>query len=145
MGAADNIALLEKANQASAARDWEGFADTHTDDVVVFSNGLLRAQGREELIKYWHRWFTPFPDLRLKPLDVMVDDDRLFLDAEMTGTHTGPFEIPGGKTLGPTGRSFSTLVVLHFRMRGGKMAQVKEFINIQEILRQLGLATEGQA
>jgi steroid delta-isomerase-like uncharacterized protein len=142
MEGAENLDLLRRAMRASTKGDQQAFAETHTDDVVVYANGILAGRGRDQLMAYWKRWFGPFPDLRLRPTDLMVDRERIFFDAQMEGTHTGTLRLPGGRTYAATGRSFSTPIVVHFRIRDGRLAEVREFINADEIVRQLGLNDE---
>lgn len=135
----ENLDLLRRAMRASTKGDERGFAETHTDDVVVYANGVLAGRGRDELMAYWKRWFGPFPNLRLTPTDMMVDRERLFFDATMEGTHSDTLRLPSGETFAATGRAFSIPVVVHFRIKDGKLAEVREFINLDEIMRQLGL------
>jgi steroid delta-isomerase-like uncharacterized protein len=138
MGQAENLDLLRRAMRASTKGDERSFAETHTDDVAVYANGLIAGRGLDALMAYWKRWFGPFPDLKLTPSDMMVDDDRIFFDATMSGTHTGPWTLANGEVLPPTGHKFEVAVVVHFRLREGKLAEVREFINLSEIVRQLG-------
>ena len=58
----------------------------------------------------------------------------------MTGTNGGPFEASG---IAVTGRAIVVLGVDTYRFRGGLIARYRGYLDMLDVMRQLGLAPEG--
>lgn len=78
-----------------------------------------------------------FPDFEAELVDMIVADDRGMAEVRFTGTHEGS-EFNG---IPPTGRRFELDAMSKWRVDGGKLQELRDYANMQEVLDQLG-ATE---
>lgn len=135
-----NVRVVREGFEALDARDWERFANAHTEDVVVKGYGIIDTEGMDGLRAVFASWVSPFPDLKTRLLDFVSAGEAVFAEIELSGTHSAPLRMPDGTEIPPTGRSFRTVMAAHFKMREGRIAEVHEFINFAHILQQLGLS-----
>ena len=89
---------------------------------------------RDVLAEVFRQIGASVPDLAWRVLDVMVSGDRVIVRGEATGTPVGEFF--GAR---PTGRSFKTMAIDVFTVRGDKLASAYHIENwvgaIQQIQR----------
>ena len=89
---------------------------------------------RETLAEVFRQIGASVPDLTWSVLDIMVSGDRVIVRGEATGTPVGEFF--GAR---PTGRSFKTMALDVFTVRGDKLASAYHVENwvgaIQQIQR----------
>lgn len=79
-----------------------------------------------------------FPDLAIKPLKVIEEDDKVAAVVRISGTHHGEFL--GEK---PTGRAFEVDGVDILRVKDGKLCEHWGVIDSDQILAQLRLSLDG--
>ncbi|GAA0383983.1 hypothetical protein GCM10009530_38560 [Microbispora corallina] len=70
--------------------------------VYVSPSGM--GEGRDEIASFLGAFLTGFPDVRVTPWSTLVLDDLVVIEWTLTGTHEGPFLMPGGEVLPATGR-----------------------------------------
>ena len=101
--------LYKKLEDAFNRRDAETFVSLFTADAVVRApNSPEPLQGREAIRKDMENWFTAFPDGKIKYVNVLGEGDTAAVEAEMSGTNTGPLVGPMG-TIPPTGKRVSII------------------------------------
>jgi hypothetical protein len=66
-----------------------------------------RAEGRQEIGSFFGLLLEAFPDMRTTPWSKVTAEDAELTQWTFTGTHTGPFLMPGGQVLEATGRRVS--------------------------------------
>ena len=132
----------ERAIQLYNAGDLEGFADLYTEDAeLVTPEGT--AQGRAAILELWRRDQVAFPE-RTVTIDVIVEQgDTIAGEWTWFGTHTGPFVMPDGTEVPPTGKRAEVKGMELAQMRDGKMAVHHMYFDTMAMARQLGLLPEG--
>lgn len=88
---------IEDTLDALNARDFDRFAATHTDDVVLHDHDEIH-RGVEAAIEQERRLFEAFPDMRYELESVVAEGDQVSAHWTVTGTHEGAFQ-----SLPPTG------------------------------------------
>jgi steroid delta-isomerase-like uncharacterized protein len=93
--------------------------------------------GPEEVMGYFERTRTAFPDQRNELLALHHTDDAVCVEAVIRGTHEGPL---GG--LPPTGRAFELPILSIFMFDDDKLICERVYFDSTTILRQLGVARD---
>jgi hypothetical protein len=106
----------------------------------VFGSGATY-DGRDEVLRYFAEWFTPFPDFGGELISLRHTDDAVLCEVWVTGTHTGELQM-GGKSHKPTGRAFRvrSLILFEFPPGGDKLACERIYFQEGVVRRQLGIA-----
>jgi predicted ester cyclase len=141
---ASNFERMYALDEAWNAQDWETFDAYHDQEVVVYwpgreqtpTLGLLDHRAESE------RFCVAFPDNKVKhPYGMLFGDgDFTAFVTQMTGTFTGPLELPDGTRIEPTGKSFDLSFSTIARWRNGKI--VEEYLKYDNasFLQQVSLA-----
>jgi hypothetical protein len=102
----DAYAVVDRLVAAINDHDLEAVTRCYSPQAVgVGPQGM--AEGREELASFHTLVWEGFPDVHLSVWEEVACDDAVIIEASVTGTHLGPFLLPGGELLEPTGRSIS--------------------------------------
>jgi steroid delta-isomerase-like uncharacterized protein len=75
-----------------------------------------------------------FPDIQETVEDLFAEGDRVAVRSTVRGTHKGEFA-----GMAPTGKSFAAAGSGIVRFAAGKIAEMWEFFDFQEMYRQLGV------
>lgn len=129
-----NKELFRRVFDALNGRDFDAFADTHADDIVLHDHdeefhGVEAAIEREETI------YEAFPDMRYTPEDILAEDDLVAARWTVTGTHEG--ELDGIK---PTGKEVEFPACGVLRVEDGNITEVWLTYDQLGMLQQLGVA-----
>ena len=105
----------------------------------LFGQGTV-FDGAEEVMAYFARSRTPFPDQRNELISIRHDADAVFIEMWLTGTHKGPLRIDG-RTVPPTGKSFRVRMaaVFEFAPGGDKITCERPYFDPTAIWAQLGI------
>ena len=97
-------------SKAEDGRDLQGLIDTLAADCVyeIVPTGQ-RWQGHDGARAFYTSFLGAFPDVHFELQDIVIGPQGVIEVTRMTGTHRGAWA-----GLPPTGRSVSTLVVIHF-------------------------------
>ncbi|MFD0729817.1 ester cyclase [Planotetraspora mira] len=109
---------------------------------AVYVGPVGTAEGREQIGWYFEHLLEAFPDLQLTPwCKVPVCDPAVSAVSEyvMTGTHLGPFLLPGGSALKATGRRIAVRAAGMCTIENGLIISDREYYDQLELLSQLGL------
>lgn len=79
------------------------------------------------------------PDARTEIVSLLVRGDVAIAEVLNRGTNTGPFQLPDGSQLPPTGRTVEGLSCEIYRFRDGRIAQGRLYYDFLTVARQLGL------
>lgn len=127
-------------------RAWDGhdadallalFADDFVWNDVAVPEPITTADGVRE---YMDTWFTAFPDLRTREVNRVIGDDRVAVELEFTGTHTGPLRM-GDAELPATGVSVVGHGSYFLRVEDGRVVEFSSYPDLAGLLQQLGLMT----
>src|ERR671934_1227355 len=91
--------------------------------------------GPEEVARYFEETRTAFPDQRNELITLHHADDAVIVEANLYGTHGGPF-----RGLPPTGRKFEMRFCAIFVFEEDRLVCERVYFDPGTILRQLGIA-----
>jgi steroid delta-isomerase-like uncharacterized protein len=91
--------------------------------------------GPQEVAAYFEETRTAFPDQRNELIAMHHSDDAVIVEANLYGTHDGPF-----RGLPPTGRSFEMRFCALFVFEEERLVCERVYFDAGTILRQLGIA-----
>jgi steroid delta-isomerase-like uncharacterized protein len=91
--------------------------------------------GPQEVAAYFEETRTAFPDQRNELIAMHHSDDAVIVEANLYGTHDGPF-----RGLPPTGRRFEMRFCALFVFEEERLVCERVYFDAGTILRQLGIA-----
>ena len=91
--------------------------------------------GEAEVAHYFDETRTAFPDQRNELIALHHADDAVIVEANLYGTHLGPF-----RGLPPTGRSYEMRFCALFVFEEDRLVCERVYFDAGTILRQLGIA-----
>jgi predicted ester cyclase len=74
------------------------------EDIRINSNGAMLT-GRDAFVQRIKRYKVPFPNLLIKDEYVLAEGNRAAVEYIMEGSQTGPFTLPDGTILQPSGKA----------------------------------------
>lgn len=110
----------------------------YAEDAVEITPGGSNT-GREAILKRVRGDRVALPDKRLTLRHLTVDDETAVMECEFVGTHTGPWPMPDGTELPPTGRQVTFPVVIVLDIHEGQATQSRTYFDQLPVLAQLGL------
>ena len=93
--------------------------------------------GPEEVARYFEETRTAFPDQRNELIALHHADDAVIVEANLYGTHEGPF-----RGLPPTGRRFALRFCALFVFDEDGLVCERVYFDSGTVLRQLGIARD---
>ena len=93
--------------------------------------------GPEEVARYFDETRTAFPDQRNELIALHHADDAVIVEANLYGTHEGPF-----RGLPPTGRRFEMRFLAVFVFDEERLVCERVYFDSNTVLRQLGIARD---
>lgn len=100
-------------------------------DIVIHSP-LGNFYGLESMKKIVAAWFTAYPDLIVKQMAAMSENDLAIIHWEAKGTHKGEF-----KGRQPTGKKVAYDGVTVYRIREGKIVEYWAYLDMHYLLSQI--------
>ncbi|MBP2702533.1 ester cyclase [Microbispora sp. RL4-1S] len=130
--------LKHRLCDAINAHDMQGVLDCYSPDAVyVTPSGV--AEGRDQIAWLYEQIFTAFADFHAFAWFELADcDNPAVTEWTYTGTHTGPFLLPDGKEIEPTGRHIAIRATCTSHVEGGKITTHREYFDQLELYSQLG-------
>ncbi|WP_406312727.1 nuclear transport factor 2 family protein [Streptosporangium sp. NBC_01639] len=105
--------------------------------VFVAPGGI--AEGREQIAAYYEHMFNGFPDVRATLWRKITTGGVTMLEWTLTGTHLGPFLVPGGGTLDATGRGITVRGCSTANMDGDLIVTHQFYFDQLELFAALGV------
>ena len=139
-----NEELLEQYVERYNAGDLDGVMDLYAEDAVqIMPEGTFvgRAAIRERL----EREFVAIPDIDWTVLSFIEQGDAFADEWSFVATHTGPFVLPDGTELAPTGRKVELRGMELVEVREGKIVVDNLYYDNLAVLAQLGLIPQPEA
>jgi predicted ester cyclase len=130
--------LARLANDAFNDRDFEAFPRFIASDVEVIGPDA-QYTGLDRFIASVHALISAFPDITFSFEDLIVEGNKAAYTTHVTATHEGSLQLPGGRTVPPTGRKVSVLMVSMREIRAGKVVRMVNGWDQLSLLTQLGL------
>lgn len=121
----------------------QAFVDLFADEFIWRDLNLPEPmRTASEAIAYMERWFTAFPDMRVRTTNRVVGESSIAAEVEFTGTNTGPLGL-GGKDTPATGRSVTGHGAWFARVEGGRVVEFSSHPDTAGMMAQLGLMPGG--
>jgi steroid delta-isomerase-like uncharacterized protein len=134
--------LLDRYVERYNASDLDGVMDLYADDAVqIMPDGIyegwsaVRARLAQEL--------EGFTELNHTVRSFIEQGDTFADEWTFVGTHTGPFRLPDGKELPPTGKQVEIRGMEVVQVRDGKIILNALYYDNLASMAQLGLIPEG--
>ncbi len=96
--------------------------------------------GQEGFLGWLRTFSVALPDAQTRVTRVIEQGDWVATEHLGGGTHTGPLATPLGE-IPPTGRAIALEIAEHYRLRDGKIAEMRAYWDIATLLRQIGVAS----
>ncbi len=105
--------------------------------VTVSPEGL--SQGHEELASYIGQFWEAFPDVYAMVVESFDVGDVAVDELLMVGTHKGPYMMPDGQVITPTGRPVSLRCCYVCTVENGLIVSLRLYFDQLELRAQLGV------
>ena len=113
---------------------YEAIPEIYTRDCIVHHNN--KTTSLDAAVSEGKGWRSAAPDLQMTPDEMTVDGDIVTVSWTAKGTHTGR----GNGLVRPTGKHILMHGTSRFRIVDGKIAEVWNNYDRNEIFRQLGVS-----
>jgi len=133
--------LLERYVERYNAGDLDGCMELYAEDAVQnMPDGIF--EGRSKISERLARELAALPDVHFS-FGAFVEQGDAFADEwTFVGTHTGPFQLPDGTELPPTGKRVEVKGMEFVRVRDGKIVVDNLYYDNLAVLTQLGLVPQ---
>lgn len=137
-----NSELLERYVELYNAGDLDAVMDLYAEDAVqIMPEGTF--EGRSAIRDRLARDLVACPDMAWTVLSFVEQGDAFADEWTFVATHTGPFELPDGSELPPTGNRVELRGMELVEVRDGKIVVDNLYYDNMAVLAQLGLVPEG--
>ncbi len=141
MSVEENLRLVREAMEAFNARDWDRYLELYAESFLHYSPAYPEPRkGRSAAREDIEGGITAFPDSQFEIVRTFGQGDWVCLEVTSTGTHTGPFEVPGGETIPATNKPVRLPGCILLKFEGGKVTEDHEYYDQLGMMAQLGLA-----
>ncbi|MFC6083439.1 ester cyclase [Sphaerisporangium aureirubrum] len=130
--------MTDELITAFNAADFERAATYFAPQATYVCPGGI-AEGRAEIASFFALYHEGFPDLVVTPHGGAVCGDLVVLEWIVTSTHTGPFLLPSGEIVPPTGRRVAVRGCDVRTMEDGLISSQRVYYDQLEMLSQLGV------
>jgi steroid delta-isomerase-like uncharacterized protein len=139
-----NHKLLDRYVELYNEGELEACMELYAEDAVQFMHdGTF--EGLSEIHERLARDLTAFPDAKYTVARFVEQGDSFADEWTFTGTNTGPFRLPDGTEVPPTGRRVEIRGMELVQVRDGKIVVDNLYYDFMAALAQLGLVPEGAA
>jgi predicted ester cyclase len=119
---------------------WDRLSESHADDIIVSWPDGHDTHGIQQHIEDLKKLFVHAPDTRIKQHPIRVAfGDWTAVTGIMTGTFTRPMPVQDGKSIPPTGKSFSLPMATFGHWKNGKMDHEWLYWDNATYMNQLGI------
>jgi steroid delta-isomerase-like uncharacterized protein len=137
-----SVELVKEAIEAFNAKDEAKLQELCAiDSTYTDAPSNREFKGHEEIFAYFTRLYTAFPDMSCRIVEGLPFENKVAVELNTTGTHTGALESPQG-TFPPTGNPLSFQGFQLYTIKDGKITSTVAFYDLATIMMQLGLIPE---
>lgn len=137
-----NKSLLERYVERYNAGDLDACMELYAEDAVqIMHDGTFA--GRSAIRERLARDLTACPDAAYTVGSFVEQGDSFADEWTFAGTHTGPFLLPDGTQLPPTGKRLEIKGMELVQVRDGKIIIDNLYYDAMAILAQFGLLPQG--
>ena len=102
------------------------------EDAIGYLEGGQQIVGPGPFLEFQRQFLTTIPDLQLEVLDSVSDENTVCVQWQAKGTHTGV-----GMGFAPSGRQVSFRGVTWFKVKDGRVAEGRDFWNLNGLIQTL--------
>ncbi len=135
MADSPNITATKRFGEIVNTGELDAFPEVVAEGCVDNDPAPGQGPGPEGFKTFFTGMRTAFPDLKVEPQTVVVEEDKVAFAYEITGTHHGDFN-----GLAPTGKSIRVRGMQIGRFEDGKMVERWGSSDELGILKQIGAA-----
>lgn len=137
-----NKEILERYVELYNAGDLDACIELYAEDAVqAMHDGVF--EGRPAIKERLARDLTTFPDITYTVISFFEQGDRFADEFVVAGTQTGPFPLPDGTEIPPTGKRVEIRGMEFVEVRDGKIVVDNLYYDSMAMLAQLGLVPVG--
>ncbi len=140
----DSKRIATRSYEAWNDRDFETFADTLADGVLIVAGSGDRFEGREGARQFAEMWANAFPDGKIVVDNVVDGGDQVVVEFTGRGTQTGALIGPMGE-IPATNRPVKLQLCDVWSLENGTVKTVTTYFDTGSLLAQLGLMPESAA
>jgi steroid delta-isomerase-like uncharacterized protein len=130
--------LLERYVELYNTRDLDGCVELFVEDAVQISPDGTVA-GRSKIRERLARQLAACPDMRLSVGSFVEQGDTFADEWAFAGTHTGPFLLPDGTELPPSGKPVEIKGMEFVQLRDGEIVHRHLYYDYLAVAAQFGL------
>jgi steroid delta-isomerase-like uncharacterized protein len=139
-----NKGLLDRYVELYNAGDLDGVIDLYAEDAVqLMPEGLF--EGREAIRERLARDLEACPDISWTVESFVEQGDEFSDEWSFVATQTGPFKLPDGTELPPSGKQVALRGMEYVQVRDGKIVVDNLYYDNLAVMTQLGLVPEAAA
>jgi len=139
-----NSELLDKYVELYNAGDLDGVMDLYAEDATqLMPEGLF--EGRAAIRERLARDLEACPDIAWTVESFVEQGDSFSDEWSFVATHTGPFQLPDGTELPPSGRQVALRGMEYVQVRDGLIAVDNLYYDNLAVMTQLGPVPQGAA
>jgi steroid delta-isomerase-like uncharacterized protein len=139
-----NRELLERYVERYNAGDLEACMELYAEDAVqLMHDGVF--EGLSAIHERLARDLIAFPDATYTVMSFVEQGDSFADEWTFTGTNDGPFQLPDGTEIPPTGKRMEIRGMELAQLRDGKIVVDNLYYDFMAAVAQLGLVPEGAA
>jgi steroid delta-isomerase-like uncharacterized protein len=146
MSANDILRLHEEAIDSWNRHDTKKFATCVEENVTWHDTGNQQPiRGKAGVEEYLKNWIVAFPDLKMKTLNTVIAEDKIAVELEFTGTHTGTLKVGDQPGIPATNRKVVNKGCYFGKVKNGKFVEVRSYPDLAGMMMQLGLLETHEA
>jgi steroid delta-isomerase-like uncharacterized protein len=132
--------VIKKHLAAFSSSSWTDYRATLSSDAIYEEVASSeRVVGMERFVTAVQRWKNAFPDMKATITRGYTVGDRVIVEVEWEGTHTGPLEGTFG-TVAATQRRSRVNAIILFTVKQGKIVESRNYFDVLTVLKQLGVS-----
>jgi steroid delta-isomerase-like uncharacterized protein len=135
-----NIQVVEKWIEALNAHDAQQMEQYRAPGYMFEAPVFPGAVGVEQDTVFTQGLFEAFPDMRVDVKQTIAEGDLVVINMTVTGTHSGPMNMPNGQTIPATGKKISVSGSNSFELANGRILRNSLYYDQLGLMAQLGLA-----
>ena len=140
MSVEENERVIDRADEAFNAQDWDRYYELYAESVVSYGPVSPEPlKGRAAIREFGEGYINAFPDMRGKKERSFGQGDWVSREYTITGTHTGPLPGPGGETIPATNKPLRLQLCSVYKVEGGEITEVRNYLDMLGFMAQLGL------
>ena len=130
--------LWDRFDAAAVKGDYESVVSMFAED-GVYVEPAGRHEGRDAMLAWMRGFAEAVSDIRTEVSLVVVDDDVVIGEYTWYATHSGPFPMPDGSVIPPSGKTMKLEAVTILRVRDGLIVEARDYFDQVPMMTELGL------